>query len=782
MPPKKKKSWKRRLLVTGIVLIVLFITVLLVSSPFARYFIQKYDKYYTGREITVESAYMNPFTGYVSFGGLKIYEANSDSVFFSSEQISANFTMLKMLVGTYEIEKIQLDKPKGYIIQDSLRHLNFRDWIIRWKPKVRKVKKEPVHFNIIDIEVNDGQFYYIEKSIPVNYNIKHVNLQSSGFRWYTDTVATKFSFEAGLGKGVAKGKFTVNTSNADYSMKVKVKEYELNFIEQYLQEFINYGDFTGSFDANIDATGNFKEAQDLVASGMLSLNNFHIGKNKHEDYASFSRLKFKVTKLSPRYHLYDFDSVLLENPYVKYEKYDYLDNVEMMFGKKGQNVGAVSSSRGSHNLIIQLAKYIEELARNFLKSNYRVNRFAVTNANFSFDDYSISEHFNIHTWPLTLTCDSADKDHKRVKVHLSSAIKPYGNLKIDASINPRDSSDFEFMFSLRNMPASLFNPYLVSYTSYPLNKGTVELTGIWNVLDGNIRANNSIQIIDARLARRIKNKDNKRFPVWLAMFLVRDNHNVISYQIPVSGNLRDPKFHWKDIIDDIIWNIVVKPPTTFKREHIKKVEGKIEKSKEIYWGMNSFELARSQEKFLDKMNRYLNENPSAVIAVQPFVYKQKESEHLLLFEAKKRFYMRSHKLARISSKDSFAILNMSIKDSLFKQFLTNGCKDKLLFTVQSKAMCIWGATVQVGLQKLQEKRVRTFLSLFDPAVQKRVHFLKSKNTVPYNGFSVYEINYKGSLPEYLEKAYEKMEDLDNKSPRNAYRKFRRQNRRDKRNM
>jgi hypothetical protein len=38
------------------------------------------------------------------------------------------------------------------------------------------------------------------------------------------------------------------------------------------------------------------------------------------------------------------------------------------------------------------------------------------------------------------------------------------------------------------------------------------------------------------------------------------------------------------------------------------------------------------------------------------------------------------------------------------------------------------------------------------------------------------MKYNGKIPHYLEKALEKMNEVDNKPPRNAYRKYRRRNR------
>ena len=30
----------------------------------------------------------------------------------------------------------------------------------------------------------------------------------------------------------------------------------------------------------------------------------------------------------------------------------------------------------------------------------------------------------------------------------------------------------------------MFNPYLITYTSFPLDRGTIELNGTWNVRNG----------------------------------------------------------------------------------------------------------------------------------------------------------------------------------------------------------------------------------------------------------------------------------------------------------
>ena len=45
----------------------------------------------------------------------------------------------------------------------------------------------------------------------------------------------------------------------------------------------------------------------------------------------------------------------------------------------------------------------------------------------------------------------------------------------------------------------------------------------------------------------------------LIMTFIRERGNVIDYEIPITGNLKDPKFHLSDVIFDLLGNIFVKP-------------------------------------------------------------------------------------------------------------------------------------------------------------------------------------------------------------------------------
>src|ERR1700679_185935 len=108
------KSFKLRAkkIITIVLVTLVAVGVLVVAfiSPVSKYLIEKYSVKYTGRQIKMDWLYLNPFTGYVHFNNLKIYEANNSNIFFSIGDLSVSVAMRRILHEEYEITSISLDK------------------------------------------------------------------------------------------------------------------------------------------------------------------------------------------------------------------------------------------------------------------------------------------------------------------------------------------------------------------------------------------------------------------------------------------------------------------------------------------------------------------------------------------------------------------------------------------------------------------------------------------------------------------------------------------------
>lgn len=766
---------KKSLIIFFSIVVLLVVLVIAFLSPIAKYLIEKYDVKYTGREIKMDLLYVNPFTGNIYFRNLKIYELKSDSVFFSSTGLTVNFEVAKLLSKKYEISELTLTDPKAIIVQNG-NLFNFSDLLNKFAADStatpKDTSKAPVQFNILDVTISGGEFWYDELKTPVHYSIKNFEFKSPGKYWNQDTVQGQLSFVAGVGRGKLSSKFNINIKSLDYKMSILVEKFDLTLLQQYLQDISKYGSVRALVDADLQASGNFNHADDVDSKGHFSISGFHLAKTPGDDYASFGKLSVGIVKLNPKDKKYLFDTISLDSPYFKFEQYDYLNNIERMFGEKGASIKTANGQPEKFNLILQLATYIKELSKNFLQSYYKVNRLAITDGNIVYNDFSLSEKFTLAARPLSFIADSIDKNNKRAKAVFRTGLKPYGNVVLNLSMNPKDEGDFDLNFKLTKVPAPMFNPYLITFTSFPLDRGTIEMNAAWNVRNGHIQSDNHLLILDPRVTKKIKKQDTKWIPMPLIMSFVRERGNVIDYSIPITGDLNDPNFHLHDVIFDILKNIFVKPATTPYRMEVKDIEREVEKSLTLVWRMQQVSLTKDQRNSVEEMAKFLKDNPEASLTVNPIQFKEKEKEYLLLYEAKKRFFLAkaNKKKELYTEDDSAAVEKMSIKDAEFVKFLDNHVKDSMIFTVQQKARQMVGnETINKKYKQLEKEREKDFVKIFkENGTDQRLNIRDSKGDVPFIGFSYYRISYQGDIPESLQKAFNELREKNEEGPRKKY--------------
>ena len=381
---RKIGLWLAVSMIGLVVLIVIFI------SPITKYLIEKYDTKYTGREIKMDWAYVNPFTGYLHFDGLKLYECESDTVFFSVDGLSLNFEILKAISGEYEISDFTLNKPWGKVVQNG-NQFNFSDLIVQFGPKEAvkdTLKKEPVKFNLLNVKIVNGEFHFHEKTIPIIYHIKNVEVESEGKRWDSDETSVKLAFESGIGTGKFKLQSRLNLGTMDHKSNVNISNFNLQILSQYLKEISNYGTLGAILDADIQTTGNFNDPKKTDAKVKIDISDFHFGKSNENDYASFDHLKVRIKRLSPAKGIFYYDSIHLHKPYFKFERYDSLDNIQTMFGFNGSKVKKVNSDKERFNLILEIASYMRQLTENLLAGQYTLNSMIVSQGNLIYNDYT----------------------------------------------------------------------------------------------------------------------------------------------------------------------------------------------------------------------------------------------------------------------------------------------------------------------------------------------------------------------------------------------------------
>jgi hypothetical protein len=306
-----------------------------------------------------------------------------------------------------------------------------------------------------------------------------------------------------------------------------------------------------------------------------------------------------------------------------------------------------------------------------------------------------------------------------------------------------------------------------------MDRGTISLNGVWNVRNGEIKSVNHVLMVEPRLSRRVRNKNFRWIPLAWVMPFVRERGNVIDYDIPISGNLKNPHFHLHDAVMDLLKNVFVKPVTIPYGIKLRTAEDEIENSLTLEWAMRQRELRANQKHFIKMMAEFLAKNKTTSITVYSNEYALKEKEQILFFEAKKKYFISARgKGEAFTNEDSTTVSKMSIKNTAFMHLLKKGrgAGDTLMFTIQDKCTYyLANNLVNAEYNKLVIERDRVFREFFvKNGTSDRMKFRSSNDSVPFNGFSCYKIIYHGPIPESLQRAYREMHELNNEGPREKY--------------
>jgi len=431
---------------------------------------------------------------------------------------------------------------------------------------------------------------------------------------------------------------------------------------------------------------------------------------------------------------------LLDSAFMKYEQYDNLDNFSRMFGKNADLVKEAYARHKEVNIIFVIADFLSELVKNLVNSQYRVNDLTITNSKLLFNDYSLLQKFSATTDSIVITARDIDSRKKRSYFTLQSRLLPFGNVNANLDANPNDFGDFHLEYAVSNVAFPMFNPYLVTYTSFPFNKGEIQSNGTWNVVNKQINSANHLRIINPTTADKIKKRGTKHVPVPLLLAFVRDWRRMIDIDVPITGNLDDPNYHLWNVILNVIENIFVKPPTFPYTITKHKAEKEKEEHEMMEWKPMQTQMSNDQEKQLKEISHFLKSNPQVHLTITPYFYEDQEKEIIVLYEAKKKYYGSSHQLnaTKLSEDDSMAITNMSIKDSAFVNYLNHHADTiGIEFSVLGKCMKLIGQSkVDEKYNEMVASRKKNVMAFFADAKQaNRVTYKHEVSIIPRSGFS-----------------------------------------------
>jgi hypothetical protein len=190
----------------------------------------------------------------------------------------------------------------------------------------------------------------------------------------------------------------------------------------------------------------------------------------------------------------------------------------------------------------------------------RIDSVLVHDGSMFFADLSLTPNFATGIQKLNGQIrELSSSEQAHAAVDLTGEVDAYSPVRISGTLNPLNGkSDLDLTMVFKNIELTTFTPYSGKFAGYRIEKGKLNLDLNYKIHGRELQATNRIFINQLTLGERVASPDATRLPVRFAIALLKDKDGNIDLNLPVHGNLDDPKFSVVSIVFKVLTNLVAK--------------------------------------------------------------------------------------------------------------------------------------------------------------------------------------------------------------------------------
>jgi uncharacterized protein involved in outer membrane biogenesis len=258
-----------------------------------------------------------------------------------------------------------------------------------------------------------------------------------------------------------------------------------------------------------------------------------------------------------------------------------------------------------------------------------IDKITLQGGAINFTDDSIKPRFSANLLEIGGRISGlSSEENKFGEVELRGMYDHYAPLEITGKINPlRDDLYVELKAAFKDMDLTAMSPYSGRYAGYTIEKGKLSFQLEYLIVKNKLDAKNNIFLDQFNFGDPIDSPDATKLPVRLAVALLKDQNGEINLDIPVSGELNDPKFSVGKVVLKIIVNLLVKVATS-PFALLGSIFGGGEQLGYAEFDYGSAALTVETQKKLDTLMKALHERPALKMDIVGRADPEKDREGL----------------------------------------------------------------------------------------------------------------------------------------------------------
>ncbi len=247
-----------------------------------------------------------------------------------------------------------------------------------------------------------------------------------------------------------------------------------------------------------------------------------------------------------------------------------------------------------------------------------IDRIQVANGTLNFSDQSIKPGFTASIQQLNGSIRGlSSKELERADVDLKGKVDRYAPATISGKINPLSDDAFtDLKLDFRGIEMPSFSPYSGKFAGYKIEKGKLNVELRYLLSKKELRGENKVVIDQMQLGDKVESPDATGLPIKLAIALLKDSAGVIDIDLPVSGRIDDPDFHYGGIIWMALKNVIIKVATAPFKALAALLGGSEEGANQVSFAPGLVALSAAEQEKLGKLAQALSQRSSLLLEVR----------------------------------------------------------------------------------------------------------------------------------------------------------------------
>ncbi len=647
------------------VLCVLFLALCLFAPRLAKGYVENHSKELIGRRVQIESVSFNPFRFSVSVKGFAVFEKDDSTTFASFREFYVNADPLRLFTGNISLSEVRLDSPFARIEKNG-ELFNFSDILGRLASDSANASVEsrdsskansfPFGISIRQIAILSGDILYDDSEVNSHIGIRDFSLRIPEIYFSNRKTSLGVNLEFADG-GSLHVESDYAMESGDFSLDVALSGFSLSAVKPYLESALDFKELSGKVGIRLSLSGNANDVLASVVRGNVSLDSVVLTENS-EKTMGVESLEIQIAEANLKDRRFVIDSVSVRGASAHFDLFKNSNNIDaLLAGKKSAERPASDSTASASDSLNS------EGSSEQVKPDLLVKRFSVTDTRFAVEDHTVPGGFRYAVSGISLAASDVSLD-REARVDFRASLPHGGSVKAFARFNPANVNRLDANIAVKNVSMKDFSVYSEHYTGYPITAGAFGFASDNILRDGEIDSRNNIDIYNLTVGDKPSGaKPEYTVPMKIALYILKDKDGKIAFDVPVKGNLRDPKFSYGKIVWQTVMNLMVKVALS----PAKFLLGGSSPS-DFSFDVAADDFTSEQYGIASGWTRILSEKPGAVLTVVEAFRPDRELENFALGMEKLDFYRFETGRAELTPVDRKAALETDVSLEAFKAF------------------------------------------------------------------------------------------------------------------